>query len=156
MCPSKLTDGQRKWHLYQAPCNITALALLCSCYYMSHCLWMLACMCVFIKVTLSWLLGAAGTVRSARMLCQRPCEVPGPGAQRLQLIPVKSHYTYSVSRVRWAQIWAAATWHVHAYGCGCWWSMCFGKWFQCEGGCFGTLHKTIQNKIWVWETEISL
>lgn len=23
-----------------------------------------------------------------------------PGAQRLQLIPVKSHYTYSVSRVR--------------------------------------------------------
>lgn len=90
MCPSKLTDGQRKWHLYQAPCNITALALLCSCYYMSHCLWMLVCMCVFIKVTLSWLLGAAGTVRSARMLCQRPwrgawSRSPAPTANTCQI-----------------------------------------------------------------------
>lgn len=108
------------------------------------------CVCAFVcKVTVSrWLLGAAGTVQPVRMPLQRSCQclVQDPGG--LQLIPVKSYYSYGVTRARGAHIWAAETWHVHVYGCGCWWCMCFGK---CEGGCFGALHQTNSKWKYGWD-----
>lgn len=81
---------------------------------------------------------AAGTANSARMPWQRACQMPGPGARgpAANTCQIASHVQRDTSE-RSSDLSCGN--QVHAYGCGCWWCMCFGKRFQCESGCFGTV-----------------